>query len=97
MNTRKQCSSCLIVDDYTRNCSVCRTCGYNQLFESHVFDDAWIIHQKNQEALASAEELVSNLTAEIEKFEKGWFATWNAKGPTQIEWEPPNDITGNDE
>ena len=42
------------------------------------------------------EELVSVLKHEIEKFNNGWFSTWNSYQPEQLNFAPPTIIDPQD-
>lgn len=90
---RKQCGNCTIVDDYRSDELECHHCGHTEFLESHDLDDDYGIHHKNVDALKRAKEIVARLEHEIDKFEQGWFSSWNAKGPQQMNWETPTDLS----
>lgn len=92
-STRKQCGNCTIIDDYLKDENECHTCGYTEFLESHQLEDDFGIHQKNLDALNRAKEIVARLEHETDKFEQGWFSSWNAKGPQQMNWETPEDLS----
>ena len=94
---RLMCEDCLIVDIYELNQPFkCNRCGNTTFQRSSDFDDEWIAHQKNTQTLAEAEELVSVLKHEIEKFNNGWFSTWNSYQPEQLNFATPTIIDTQD-
>lgn len=90
---RKQCQSCTIIDDYQSDELECHTCGYTEFLESHQLEGDFSIHHKNVDDLNRAKEIVAKLEQETDKFEQGWFSSWNAKGPQQMNWETPTDLS----
>lgn len=90
---RKQCKNCTIIDDYQSDEKECHTCGYTEFLESHELEGDFSIHNKNVDALNRAKEIVAKLEQETDKFEQGWFSSWNAKGPQQMNWETPTDLS----
>ena len=59
---RKCCYSCNNISNQTRDTFKCPVCDYDEGVASEHFDDAYGNHQKNQQTLAEALELVAVLT-----------------------------------
>ncbi|MEG1707112.1 MAG: hypothetical protein RR285_00200 [Acinetobacter sp.] len=84
------CNNCTLVDTYyTVGPFKCKHCDYREFADSTSFEDDWTVHNKNQRALAEAEQLVADLTGEVDKFQKGWFSTWNSYNTEQIDFQLP--------
>lgn len=87
---RLMCNNCTLVDTYyTVGPFKCKHCDYRDFSDSTNFEDDWTIHNKNQRALAEAEQLVADLAEEVAKFEKGWFSTWDSYTTEQIDFQQP--------
>ena len=88
---RLMCHNCILVDTYyVVGPFKCKHCGHMSFADSTQFEDEWVVHQKNQQALSEAESLVANLKHEVDNFEKAWFSTWNSYDTEQTEFETPN-------
>lgn len=88
---RLMCRNCILIDTYyTIGPTKCKHCGYNEFSDSTQFEDEWVAHQKNQQALAEAEDLVASLKHEIEKFDSGWYSSWNSYSTEQLAFDKPN-------
>lgn len=87
---RRMCQNCILVDTYyTVGPFKCKHCDCQEFADSTSFEDDWTIHNKNQRALAEAEQLVADLAGEVAKFEKDWFSTWNSYNTEQIDFQQP--------
>ena len=88
---RLMCHNCTLIDTYcTIGPTKCKHCGYTEFADSTQFDDEWVVHQKNQQALAEAEALVANLKHEVDTFHTGWFSSWNSYTTEQRDFDKPN-------
>lgn len=93
---RKCCYSCNNISNQTRDTFKCPVCDCDEGVASEHFDDAYGNHQKNQQTLAEALELVAVLTEKTQDFDKKWFDSWNSDEIKNPEWEIPEVIDPHD-
>lgn len=94
MQVRKICDNCAITDTYQKEENICKTCSHAGLQPSENFEYAYGTNNLNKQVRELLADELAKVDAEIEKFEQGWYRTWNGTGPTQLDWETPKDYSG---